>query len=307
MKVLNLSSINLGKFSYVYEPSHLPDIIVSDESTPKDYLEYVSQNFITAHVGEIDIPTVDYKFADKNELLDFLKRYSEKGVRERLKEFYNRTYDVNDYETVSYVIYYGYSAYMYERLKKLLLNPLKPWVVVYGPTGSGKLSLIKSIVGNKYLDIFNISERYKMGFKVENVDEQIDDVIINTSLLRGDREIKEIMDFLYSRGYQAIFIVESREIPNILSTIPSFYVPSLVERPVKERLLILEHLIRIVSKSLNVEVQISEDFIITYFTYGWPNNFSELENAIRFALTINPENLSTENLPDHIKNFSSVE
>ncbi len=307
MKILNLSRINLGKFSYVYEPTHLPDIVVSDEHTPKNYLEYVSQNFITAHVGETDMPTIDYKFSDEDELLDFLKKYSEKGVRDRLRDFYNRTYDVGDDETVSYVIYYGYSAYMYERLKKLLLNPLKPWVVVYGPTGSGKLSLIKSILGDKYLDIFHISERHKIGFKVESVDEEIDDVIINTSLLSGDKEIKEIMDFLYSRGYQATFIVESKKIPKILSTIPSFYVPSLVERSVKERLLILEHLIRIVSKDLKVDVQISEDFIITYFTYGWPSNFSELENAIRFALAIDPEKLSTENLPDHIKNSSSVE
>lgn len=277
MRVLNLSRrLRVKEYEQVFDLSHMPDIVIADKTTPKDYLNAISQHFITALVGKTDIP----------------EEYSSKGIRRRLKDLYNSVYELKDDEVVPYVIYFGYSAYIYERIKTVLLHPLKPWIVIYGPVGSGKLALVKSILGDNY---------------VEDKPEEINGVVINTSLLEGESEIKEIMDFLYSRGYQATFIVESKKIPQILKTIPSFYIPALIERPIKERLLILEHLLRNLSKIVKKDVEVDEDFIRVYFSYDWPKNFSELENAIRFALSINDGVLKAENLPGHIKGFSGIE
>ncbi len=308
MKVLNLSRrLKVKEYQQVFDPAHMPDIVIADKTTPKDYLNTISQHFITAFVGKTDIPTIDYGFSSERELREFLEEYSSKSIRRRLKDLYNSVYELKDDEIIPYVIYFGYSSYVYERIKTVLLHPLRPWIVIYGPVGSGKLALVKSILGDKYIDIFHISEKHKIGFRVEDKPEEIDDVVINTSLLEGESEIKEIMDFLYSRGYQATFIVESKEIPQILRTIPSFYIPALIERPVKERLLILEHLLRNLSKIVEKDVEVDEDFISLYFSYNWPRNFSELENALRFALSINDEVLKAENLPEHIKEFSGIE
>ncbi len=305
MKVLNLSkNIKIKGFPQVFEPQHLPDIVISDNRTPEEYLKYVSQNFITAHLGKTDIPTVDYTFSSKEGIITFLENYSNMSIRQRLGEFYNRIFEVKDGEVVPYVVYYGYSAYTYEKLKTVLLHPLKPWVVIYGPVGSGKLALVKSILGEEYLDIFHISEKHKIGFRVESFKEEINDVVINTSLLSGDMELKEIVDFLYSRGYQATFIVEGKELPDILKTFPSFYVPALVERPIKERLLILEHMLRRIckeSENIPSDINIEDDFLNAYFSYDWPKNLSELENSLRYSLAINGTKLSVESLPDYIK------
>ncbi|MEO0203675.1 MAG: hypothetical protein ABIL67_01505 [candidate division WOR-3 bacterium] len=283
MRVLNLSRrLRVKEYEQVFDLSHMPDIVIADKTTPKDYLNAIST----------DIPTVDYRFSSEKDLIEFLEEYSSKGIRRRLKDLYNSVYELKDDEVVPYVIYFGYSAYIYERIKTVLLHPLKPWIVIYGPVGSGKLALVKSILGDNY---------------VEDKPEEINGVVINTSLLEGESEIKEIMDFLYSRGYQATFIVESKKIPQILKTIPSFYIPALIERPIKERLLILEHLLRNLSKIVKKDVEVDEDFIRVYFSYDWPKNFSELENAIRFALSINDGVLKAENLPEHIKGFSGIE
>lgn len=308
MRVLNLSRrLRVKEYEQVFDLSHMPDIVIADKTTPKDYLNAISQHFITAFVGKTDIPTVDYRFSSEKDLIEFLEEYSSKGIRRRLKDLYNSVYELKDDEVVPYVIYFGYSAYIYERIKTVLLHPLKPWIVIYGPVGSGKLALVKSILGDNYIDIFHISEKHKIGFRVEDKPEEINGVVINTSLLEGESEIKEIMDFLYSRGYQATFIVESKKMPQILKTIPSFYIPALIERPIKERLLILEHLLRNLSKIVKKDVEVDEDFIRVYFSYDWPKNFSELENAIRFALSINDGVLKAENLPEHIKGFSGIE
>jgi hypothetical protein len=259
------------------------------------------------HIGEIEIPTVDYTLKNEDELMDFLEKYARMGIRQRLSQLYNITYKVKENERVPFVVYYGYTLYLYERLKRILLHPLKSWVVIFGNVGVGKLFLVRSILGNKYLDIFNISERHRMGFRVGESPEEINDVVINVNLLQGPRELKQIMDFLYSRGYQAIFLVEGTNIPEMLNTIPSFYVPSLTERTVKEKLLILEHMLRKLEGEIRKNVEVEESFLMVYFNYPWPKNLSELENALKFALSLDEEILRAQNLPDHIKRFSGIE
>jgi transcriptional regulator with AAA-type ATPase domain len=93
----------------------------------------------------------------------------------------------------------------------------------------------------------------------------------------------------------------------MLNTIPSFYVPSLTERTVKERLLILEHILRKLAGEILRNVEVEESFLRVYFNYPWPKNLSELENALKFALSLDEETLRAQNLPDHIKRFSGIE
>ncbi len=307
MRVLNLSGVRITGYELVFDLSQLPDIVVTDGTTPKNYINFISHHFPTVHIGNIEIPTVDYTVKSEDELMDFLERYARMGIRQRLSQLYNITYKVKENERVPFVVYYGYTSYLYERLKKILLHPLKSWVVIFGNVGVGKLSSVRSILGNNYLDIFNISERHRMGFRVGESPEEINDVVINVNLLQGPRELKQIMDFLYSRDYQAIFLVEGTKIPQMLNTIPSFYVPSLTERTVKERLLILEHLLRKLAGEIRRNVEMEEGFLRVYFNYPWPKNLSELENALKFALSLDEEILRAQNLPDHIKRLSGIE
>jgi hypothetical protein len=307
MRVLNLSGVRITGYELVFDLSQLPDIVVTDGTTPKNYINFISHHFPTVHIGSIEIPTVDYTVESEDELIDFLERYARMGIRQRLSQLYNITYKVKENERVPFVVYYGYTSYLYEKLKKILLHPLKSWVVIFGKVGVGKLALVRSILGNKYLDIFNISERHRIGFRVGESPEEINDVVINVNLLQGPRELKQIMDFLYSRDYQAIFLVEGTKIPEMLSTIPSFYVPSLTERTVKERLLILEHMLRKLEEEIRRNVEVEEGFLRVYFNYPWPKNMSELENALKFALSLDEEILRAQNLPDHIKRFSGIE
>lgn len=307
MRVLNLSGVRITGYELVFDLSQLPDIVVTDGTTPKNYINFISQHFPTVHIGSIEIPTVDYTVKSEDELIDFLERYARMGIRQRLSQLYNITYKVKENERVPFVVYYGYTSYLYERLKKILLHPLKSWVVIFGNVGVGKLSLVRSILGNKYLDIFNISERHRIGFRVGESPEEINDVVINVNLLQGPRELKQIMDFLYSRDYQAIFLVEGTKIPEMLNTIPSFYVPNLTERTVKERLLILEHMLRKLEGEIRRNVEVEEGFLRVYFNYPWPKNLSELENALKFALSLDEGTLRAQNLPDHIKRLSGIE
>ncbi len=307
MRVFNISSYRISGYELVFDLSQLPDIVITDPSIPKNYIQFLSSHFVTVHVGDIDLPTVDYKVKNEEELKEFLEIYSKMGLRQRLFQLYNITYNLKDEGSVPFVVYYGYTFYLYERLKKILLHPLKSWVVIFGNVGVGKLSLIRSILGNNYLDIFNISEKHRMGFRVGESQDNINDVVINVSLLQGPRELKQIMDFLYSREYQAIFLVEGTKIPQILSTIPSFYVPNLVERSIKERLLILEHMLRKISKEIQKNIEVDGEFLRVYLSYSWPKNLSELENSLRFALSLDDGILRAQNLPDHIKRFSGIE
>jgi hypothetical protein len=307
MRVLNLSGVRITGYELVFDLFQLPDIVVTDGTTPKNYINFISHHFPTVHIGNIEIPTVDYTVKSEEELIDFLERYARMGIRQRLSQLYNITYKVKENESVPFVVYYGYTSYLYERLKKILLHPLKSWVVIFGNVGVGKLSLVRSILGNNYLDIFNISERHRMGFRVGESPEEINDVVINVNLLQGPRELKQIMDFLYSRDYQAIFLVEGTKIPEMLNTIPSFYVPNLTERTVKERLLILEHMLRKLEGEIRRNVEVEEGFLRVYFNYPWPKNLSELENALKFALSLDEETLRAQNLPDHIKRLSGIE
>jgi hypothetical protein len=307
MRVLNLSGVRITGYELVFDLSQLPDIVVTDGTTPKNYINFISHHFPTVHIGNIEIPTVDYTVKSEEELIDFLERYARMGIRQRLSQLYNITYKVKENERVPFVVYYGYTSYLYERLKKILLHPLKSWVVIFGNVGVGKLSLVRSILGNNYLDIFNISERHRMGFRVGESPEEINDVVINVNLLQGPRELKQIMDFLYSRDYQAIFLVEGTKIPEMLNTIPSFYVPNLTERTVKERLLILEHMLRKLAGEIRRNVEVEEGFLRVYFNYPWPKNLSELENALKFALSLDEGTLRAQNLPDHIKRLSGIE
>jgi transcriptional regulator of acetoin/glycerol metabolism len=54
-------------------------------------------------------------------------------------------------------------------------------------------------------------------------------------------------------------------------------------------------------------VEVEEGFLRVYFNYPWPKNLSELENALKFALSLDEGTLMAQNLPDHIKGLSGIE
>jgi hypothetical protein len=56
MKVLNLSSVRITGYELVFDLSQLPDIVVTDGTTPKNYIHFISHHFPTVHIGEIEIP-----------------------------------------------------------------------------------------------------------------------------------------------------------------------------------------------------------------------------------------------------------
>ena len=304
MRILNLSGrVDTTGYTRVYTITSFPDIVVVDESVPVESVREISEGFPTVMLGtpKERIRTVDYTFGTVEEANAFLKEWARKTPRERLIDLYDRTFGVSYPERVDYVAYYGYGRYLYNILSTLLDSPLRPWVGVYGPTGVGKSKLLRSILKDRYRDAFHITEP-SMGFKVEGESTRRD-VVVDVSQFQSEGDLRGLMAEIHRKRYQAIFVVEGSEIPEVLSTVPFFYVPALSERTPKERMLVLEHMLRCVEreKGCHGRVEMEEGFLDTLYTYPWPNNFSELDNVLRFTLSISPCSLRVSDLPYHIK------
>ncbi len=296
MNVLNLSNVNLPKL----EEGKLPDIVVVDEHTPKEKIERYAYNFITAYVGKPRYnPIIDYAFRKEEELIDFLKEYERMSIRERIARLYDRYFNTTFPKVVNrqFIYYFGHTKEVFEKLVKLLRNPLKPWVNLIGQRGSGKLALVRSILGKKFHYFYDVSD-FHVGFK-RMEDEKIDDVVVEVGLFSNERQLLQVVSFLHSQGYQAIFFVDDFNLPEIIATVPSLYLPSFSERVLKERLLILEHILRRLKCKCDMERKFFEAFVM----YPWMGNISELENTLRYMISLEMDSLKFENMPEHIKGF----
>ncbi len=304
MRILNLSGrVDTTGYTPVYTVTSFPDIVVVDESVPVEDIREISGGFPTVMIGRPKerIGTVDYTFATAEEANSFLREWAKRSPRERLIALYDRTFGVGYPERVDYVAYYGYGRYLYNVLTTLLESPLRPWVGIYGPTGVGKSKLLKSILKERYRDAFHVTGS-SMGFKVEGEDTHRD-VVVDVSQFQSEGDLRGLMAEIHRRKHQAIFVVEGNEIPEVLSTVPFFYVPALSERPPKERMLVLEHMLRGIEREEGCDgrAEMEEGFLDILYSYPWPNNFSELDNVLRFTLSISPCRLGVSYLPYHVK------
>ncbi len=304
MRILNLSGkVSTEGYTRVYTITSFPDVVVVDEEISGESVREISENFVTVMLGGDGRvpPTVDYRFSSPEEINGFLKEYAKRSPRDRLVDLYDRTFGVRYPERVRYVAYYGYSRYLYNVLSTLINSPLKPWVGLHGPNGVGKTKLLKAILGERYRGAFHVTGP-SMGFKVEDM-EDARDVVVDVSRFQNEGDLLSVMNELHRRGHQAIFMLEGEEIPEILSTIPFFYLPPLSGRPPKERLLLFEHILRGIEqeKGCRDRVEMEEGFLDILHTYQWPNNLSELNNALRFTLSISRCVLRLKDLPYHIK------
>lgn len=304
MRVLNLSGkVDTSGYTRVYTVANFPDVVVLDDGLPQDSLREISESFPTVMLGSKAEapPTVDYVFSSSEEVSRFLEEYARMTPRDRISHLYDRTFGLSYPDTVPYVSYYGYGRYLYNVLNTVLHSPLRPWVGIYGPNGTGKSKLVRTILGDRYRDAFHVAGE-SIGFKVGG-EEEPKDVVVDVSSFRDDGELAALMGEIHRRRYQAIFIVEGTEVPDILSTVPFFYVPALSERPPKERLLLLEHILRRVERDgkCSRRVEMEEGFADVLYTYPWPNNLSELDNVLRFTLSVSDCVLKVSALPYHVK------
>ncbi len=296
MKILNfIKGLKIKNYTLVSSITELPDLVLVKNNHKK--LNEISLNFLTAIVGRSDLKTIDYEFDDENTLLLFLENYSKKTVRERLAEFYNRFYNLNELKpaNVNFIYYFGNTLYTYKKLETLLNSSYTPWILIYGQRGVGKLTIIKSLLNRNYVDYFEVEEK-PAGFRTNLKGEQ--SIILNVDLFEDEFELNFAINYIYKIGARVVFITDKIIPPSNLSTIPSIYIPSIAERNNKEKMLILEHFLRRISNNF---VEIEEDFFKAYLVYPWFGNFSEIENAIRYALSLDSKVLKFENLPDHIK------
>jgi hypothetical protein len=297
LRIFNLvKNLKIKNFPLVNSITELPDIVIVKNNHKKLY--EISLNFTTISIGKTNLKTVDYVFEDEKSLNEFLEEFSKKGIRQRLIEFYNRFYNLSGLEpaNVNFVCYLGETTEIYKKLENILNSPYNPWVLIYGQRGVGKLTILKSILKDKLIDYFEIEEK-PIGFKAKsNKGEEI--ILLNIDLFESELELNIAINELYKREYRIIFITDKINPPSNLSTVPSIYIPSISERNNKEKLLILEHFLRKISKDI---IEIEEDFYKAYLIYPWFGNFSEIENAIKYALSLDSKVLKFENLPFHIK------
>jgi len=284
--------------------ANYPDLVVVDDTVPLDNIREVSANFptvmLTKAKGKSPIPTVDYTFDSPEDVRRFLQEYASKPLRERLIDLYDVALGTRYPQRVKHVAYYGYSRYLYNVVARLLNSPLKPWIGLYGPSGAGKMNLLRAVLGHRLKDAFHITSP-SMGFRLNR--EEVEDVVVDVSMFHSEEEIRAVMSEIHRRRYQAIFIVEREGVPEILKTVPFFYVPPLSERPPKERLLLLEHMLRKIEEEMGGDgrIEVEEAFMQVFYSYPWPNNLSELDNVLRFVLGLNGGSLSVDALPYHIK------
>ncbi|MCS7244642.1 MAG: hypothetical protein N2504_00215 [candidate division WOR-3 bacterium] len=299
MKILNLSKNIKIKESYnQVNIDEFPDVVIADNNYKELY--EISLNFTTITIGSSNLQTIDYSFENEDDLNNFLEVYSKKTIRQRMIEFYNKYYAINDLKpaNVNFVCYYGKTDDIYRKLEILLNSEYEPWILIYGQRGVGKYTIIRSIIGDRAVDYFEIEEK-EVGFRKEK-EKTKSIIIMNIDLFESILEFNFAVNSIYKKKGRIVFITDNISPPINLSTVPSIYIPSISERNHKEKLLILEHFLRNITNEM---VEIEEDFYRAYLTYPWFGNFSEIENAIRYALSIEKKLLKFKNLPIHIKAF----
>lgn len=296
MKILNLiKNLKIEQFYLAKSITDIPDIVIVPNDHKKLY--ELSLNYLTITIGKTNFKSVDWSFENKNEIQNFLNDYSKKTIRQRISDFYNKFYNLDNLKpaNVKFVCYYGQTMEIYKQLETLLKSPYNPWILIYGQRGVGKLTVIKSILENA-IDYFEIEEK-QAGFKTDSRKNEKSIIILNIDLFENEYDLNFAINEIYKRGQRIIFITDKISPPQNLLTIPSIYIPSISERNNKEKLLILEHFLRKISDSF---IEIEDNFYKAFLTYPWFGNFSEIENAIKYALSLDNKILKFENLPKHI-------
>lgn len=296
MKILNLiKNLKIGQFDLAKSITDTPDIVIVPNDHKKLY--ELSLNYLTITIGKTNFKSVDWSFENKNEIQNFLNDYSKKTIRQRISDFYNKFYNLDNLKpaNVKFVCYYGQTMEIYKQLETLLKSPYNPWILICGQRGVGKLTVIKSILENA-IDYFEIEEK-QAGFKTDSRKNEKSIIILNIDLFENEYDLNFAINEIYKRGQRIIFITDKISPPQNLLTIPSIYIPSISERNNKEKLLILEHFLRKISDSF---IEIEDNFFKAFLTYPWFGNFSEIENAIKYALSLDNKILKFENLPKHI-------
>ena len=296
MKILNLiKNLKIEQFDLAKSITDTPDIVIVPNDHKKLY--ELSLNYLTITIGKTNFKSVDWSFENKNEIQNFLNDYSKKTIRQRISDFYNKFYNLDNLKpaNVKFVCYYGQTMEIYKQLETLLKSPYNPWILIYGQRGVGKLTIIKSILENA-IDYFEIEEK-QAGFKTDSRKNEKSIIILNIDLFENEYDLNFAINEIYKRGQRIIFITDKISPPQNLLTIPSIYIPSISERNNKEKLLILEHFLRKISDSF---IEIEDNFFKAFLTYPWFGNFSEIENAIKYALSLDNKILKFENLPKHI-------
>jgi len=296
LKILNLiKNLKIEQFDLAKSITDIPDIVIVPNDHKKLY--ELSLNYLTITIGKTNFKSVDWSFENKNEIQNFLNDYSKKTIRQRISDFYNKFYNLDNLKpaNVKFVCYYGQTMEIYKQLETLLKSPYNPWILIYGQRGVGKLTIIKSILENA-IDYFEIEEK-QAGFKTDSRKNEKSIIILNIDLFENEYDLNFAINEIYKRGQRIIFITDKISPPQNLLTIPSIYIPSISERNNKEKLLILEHFLRKISDSF---IEIEDNFFKAFLTYPWFGNFSEIENAIKYALSLDNKILKFENLPKHI-------
>jgi len=296
LKILNLiKNLKIEQFYLAKSITDIPDIVIAPNDHKKLY--ELSLNYLTITIGKTNFKSVDWSFENKNEIQNFLNDYSKKTIRQRISDFYNKFYNLDNLKpaNVKFVCYYGQTMEIYKQLETLLKSPYNPWILIYGQRGVGKLTVIKSILENA-IDYFEIEEK-QAGFKTDSRKNEKSIIILNIDLFENEYDLNFAINEIYKRGQRIIFITDKISPPQNLLTIPSIYIPSISERNNKEKLLILEHFLRKISDSF---IEIEDNFFKAFLTYPWFGNFSEIENAIKYALSLDNKILKFENLPKHI-------
>jgi len=296
LKILNLiKNLKIEQFYLAKSITDIPDIVIVPNDHKKLY--ELSLNYLTITIGKTNFKSVDWSFENKNEIQNFLNDYSKKTIRQRISDFYNKFYNLDNLKpaNVKFVCYYGQTMEIYKQLETLLKSPYNPWILIYGQRGVGKLTVIKSILENA-IDYFEIEEK-QAGFKTDSRKNEKSIIILNIDLFENEYDLNFAINEIYKRGQRIIFITDKISPPQNLLTIPSIYIPSISERNNKEKLLILEHFLRKISDSF---IEIEDNFYKAFLTYPWFGNFSEIENAIKYALSLDNKILKFENLPKHI-------
>jgi len=271
--------------------------ILYDDTTPEEDIQRHFHDFFTIYAGAGDSPYADYR-VPPDQLDQFLQSLTKTSIRHILKDFYDRQEFPENY-----VFFASHTRNLFETVKKLLTSPMRPWILLFGPEGTGKMSLIRTILGKNVLYLHELEDRH-IGFRRELKKSDIDDVVVKVNLVQDQLQLNEIITFLYHGGYQAIFVFDGElaHLPPMLSNIPSFRIPTFFERSLKEKLLILEHILR----KLGSNAEITPYFIQSFFDYPWPGNITQLENTLRYILSLS-NTIDYRYMPDSIKGYFGSE
>ncbi len=287
MRLVNISSIDVGEVGLP-----LPFVLYDDTTPQEDILKY-HHDFFTIYAGKGNSPHADYSIPP-SDVRKFLQSLQGMGIRKVLREFYDRQEFPENY-----VFFSEHTRNLFETIKKLLTSPMRPWILLYGAEGTGKITLIKTVLESRVLYLHELEDRH-IGFRRELQKSDIDDVVVKVNLIQNELQLNEIITFLHHGGYQAIFVLDGERsaVPPSLSNLPSFRIPTFFERSLKEKLLILEHILR----KLESDAEITQSFVELLFKYPWPGNIIQLENTLKYILSLS-DTLDFRFVPDTIKGY----